>query len=442
MKKRKNRTIKDLEYKADTGDMKAAFQLSEYYNKGQYVAEDKALAAKYAKCALAAFEAQSLHVASVKLGDFRAFQLTELHLCDKNNNHDKHNLTVIVGINGAGKTTLLDAIAKSLSWLIRRITSQGGKGEVIEENDIHNGAAYASIVTKLSLKESVMYTIELSKAEKGSHASRKNNVIEIGKLAESYQQANTQNPQFNLPIMAYYSIERSLDINKKETDRLTASLGSAENKFDGYQKSLNGMADFIAFFKWFKQQEEVKMFHQGAIAEQATKALKIVTDAIETFMPDFTNIRLQRPPLPLDMLIDKGEMTLSVLQLSQGEKSLLALIMDMTHRLMLLNPSLDNPLHGNGVVLIDEIDLHLHPAWQQRVIPSLLRTFPNIQFIVTTHSPQVLSTIPKECIRVLGENSLGQMIAVEPLAFSYGEPSNDILQAIMHVDPQLSLANV
>lgn len=439
MKKHKNGTIRDLEYKARGGDIKAAFQLAEYYKKGQFVAEDKTLAAKYAKHALAEFEQQSLQVSSIKLTDFRAFQSTEFHLCHKNKNQGTHHLTVIVGINGAGKTTVLDAITKSFSWLTLQITSaskKGGRGDVIEDSDIHVGAEYASIVTRLSLNKNTPYDIELSKAKKGSDVSRKNNVIEIRQLADSYKYANAQNPQFNLPIMAYYSIERSLDINKKDTERLTASLGQQENKFDGYHKALQGTADFIAFFKWFKQQEEITLFHNGAIAEQAMKAIKIASDAIETFMPEFKNIRLQRPPLPLDMLLDKGEISLSVLQLSQGEKSLLALIMDMTHRLMLLNPSLDNPLHGNGVVLIDEIDLHLHPAWQQRVIPSLLGTFPNIQFIVTTHSPQVLSTIPKKCIRVLGDNFSGQLIAAEPIAFSYGEPSHDILQAIMHVDPQ------
>ena len=92
---------------------------------------------------------------------------------------------------------------------------------------------------------------------------------------------------------------------------------------------------------------------------------------------------------------------MSVLQLSQGEKSLLALVADIARRLVLLNPTASNPLDGTGIVLIDEIDLHLHPSWQQKVIIRLEETFPNIQFIVTTHSPQVCHTKKSESIWLL-----------------------------------------
>ena len=117
---------------------------------------------------------------------------------------------------------------------------------------------------------------------------------------------------------------------------------------------------------------------------------------------------------------------------------MISLAADLAWRCTKLNPqfghkaSIDSP----GIVMIDEVDMHLHPQWQQRVIASLRRAFPKIQFIVTTHSPQVLSTVRRENIRLLGTNEAGQMTVSEPLADSYGEPSNDVLQAIMHVDPQ------
>ena len=91
-------------------------------------------------------------------------------------------------------------------------------------------------------------------------------------------------------------------------------------------------------------------------------------------------------------------------------------------------------------MLIDEVDLHLHPSWQQRVLRDLMRAFPNTQFIVTTHSPQVLSTVRRENIRVLGPDSSGNLIATEPLARTYGEPSGDVMQSVMLVDPQPPVA--
>ena len=82
-------------------------------------------------------------------------------------------------------------------------------------------------------------------------------------------------------------------------------------------------------------------------------------------------------------------------------------------------------------MLVDEIDLHLHPSWQQRVLQDLMRAFPLTQFIVTTHSPQVLSTIRRENIRVLDGNT-----AEMPLATTYGQPSGDVMHSVMLVNPQ------
>ena len=96
------------------------------------------------------------------------------------------------------------------------------------------------------------------------------------------------------------------------------------------------------------------------------------------------------------MVAVKHHTELSIAQLSEGEKCVLAMTGDLARKLAIANPSRENPLEGEGVVLIDEVDLHLHPSWQGRMMPLLFRTFPNIQFIVTTHSPKVLSEIKDE----------------------------------------------
>jgi predicted ATP-binding protein involved in virulence len=99
--------------------------------------------------------------------------------------------------------------------------------------------------------------------------------------------------------------------------------------------------------------------------------------------------------------------------------------------LAIANPSLDDPLQGEGIVLIDEIELHLHPKWQRKIIPDLTRTFPNCQFIVTTHSPQVLSHVYSENIYILQSTPDG-IIASHPES-SYGRDSNQILENVMGV---------
>ena len=111
---------------------------------------------------------------------------------------------------------------------------------------------------------------------------------------------------------------------------------------------------------------------------------------------------------------------------------------DIAYRCIKLNPHLGAKaaLETQGVVLIDEVDMHLHPSWQQTVLGQLRQAFPRVQFIVTTHSPQVLSTVKRENIRVIGLNREGQTIAEQPLAMTYGEPSGLVMHSVMQVDPQ------
>ena len=105
----------------------------------------------------------------------------------------------------------------------------------------------------------------------------------------------------------------------------------------------------------------------------------------------FKNLRIRKvrdyifDPFENALIITKDGLDIDVNQLSAGEKSVILLIADLAMRLTIANPSLENPLEGEGIVLIDEIDLHLHPQWQRNILPALLATFSKCQFIVTTH---------------------------------------------------------
>ena len=121
---------------------------------------------------------------------------------------------------------------------------------------------------------------------------------------------------------------------------------------------------------------------------------------------------------------------LPVRMLSDGVKGIISLVSDIAYRMALLNPNLlDDVLMTPGVVLIDEIDMHLHPMWQKKIMSDLARIFPNIQFVVTTHSPNVLTNIKKEHIRILDHYCL-----YEPQNATYGRSVEDILLEVMGVD--------
>lgn len=133
------------------------------------------------------------------------------------------------------------------------------------------------------------------------------------------------------------------------------------------------------------------------------------------------------------MIVTKGKQSLEVSQLSNGEKVTLAMIGDLARRLALANPSLENPLEGEGIVLIDEIELHLHPAWQREIINRLESTFPNIQFILSTHSPQVLGELSDAQIFFVTQEKDGEDIKVRSVPSLFGKDSNMILEQFMGV---------
>jgi len=485
---KKSSTIRVLENKARKDDINALFQLAQYYEEGKHVDKDLEQAEVYFSRVLTLFQAQSLQISSLKLADFRRFENILIDFTNKDNS----NLTVIIGNNGAGKTSLLDAIKKSLSWVIKNMLNQrdSGTGELIEELDINNSSetGYASIVTKFSVVSGFDCQLELSKTRKNVKSTQKGFYQEITQLAEMYKLANFRGTQFNFPIMACYSVERANEINKEYTKQVNkiSNQNNRWDKFDGYDKALNGAADFEFFYSWFKyledcnnasvkqsqkplteiaklqaeldlikklgrltdlenksdksliafktqMQEELSRLQKEIKQDPASKTIAIVTQVISEFLPEFKNIRIEYPSL--DMMIDKNGIALNIRQLSQGEKSLLALVADIARRLVLLNPSLDNPLKGNGIVLIDEIDLHLHPKWQQTVIPGLLKVFTNVQFIISTHSPQVLSTVNSKCIRRLEKNEEQKIIVDTPVIQSQGVSSTDVMAMQMNIDP-------
>jgi hypothetical protein len=157
-------------------------------------------------------------------------------------------------------------------------------------------------------------------------------------------------------------------------------------------------------------------------------AVAAIGTALATFLDGFANLRVQESPPRL--LVDKAGVPLGLSQLSDGERSFLALVCDLGRRLALANPTLEDPLRGGGVVLIDELELHLHPRWQREVGDKLRATFPNVQFIAATHSPFVIQSLRP-----------GELINLDPEEFAeYSNKSiEDIAENVMGVElPQRS----
>ena len=156
--------------------------------------------------------------------------------------------------------------------------------------------------------------------------------------------------------------------------------------------------------------------------------------AIASMLPEVSDPRTESSPLRfvVSRKLEGGVEKLSLDQLSGGYRIVLALAADLARRMVQGNPHLDDPLKSEAIVLIDEVELHLHPKWQQRILGDLQRTFPNAQFIVSTHSPQVLTTVePQRIVELAREGD--RIVAGAPAGATYGAEAGDVLSVVMGV---------
>ena len=349
---------------------------------------------------------------SIRYTNFRGLKTGEVSFDD--------HLTVIVGKNGAGKSSVLSAANIVMSWIVARLKSDKANGFYIEEDSITNGQMHAQLEADFDMLSSII-TIP-NKAKKGIQKKFSLSIDAVKEYAVAKRnEFELKNFRTSIPVMVYYGVKRAvidipLRINRHDYFLL-----------DAYKDCFNGAANFRDFFCWFRNQEDIeneyKASERNDDGKLYTRDLDAFRNALKIFMPEYEDIHVRRSPLR--MQVRKHGETLDVNQLSDGEKIYLALIGDLCHRLALANPTMANPLQGEGIVLIDEIDLHLHPEWQGSFAARLTEVFPNIQFVLTTHSPHVINRVEASAIRILTGAD------VKDADYSFGLPSEVILKDVM-----------
>jgi predicted ATP-binding protein involved in virulence len=351
------------------------------------------------------------------LNNFRGIDDLDLEFSEK--------VTVIIGINGSGKSSILDAIAILLSKLIRKICSTEGTGRSFLEKDIMNGRKSTSNEVTINYK-GFDYNWGLTKYRQFSKVQKIKNRYQLDEIASKIQHSIDEDENASVPLCVYYGVNRAvLDVPLRMRTKHDSS------QLIAYDQALTDKRnDFRLFFEWFRDREDFENETMRDNKKFKDKELTAVRSAIEEFI-GLSNLRVRRNPLRMEITKDKK--VYDIRQMSDGEKCLLALIGDLARRIAIANPSLSDPLKGEGVILIDEIDLHLHPAWQRMVVPKLNNIFPNCQFIISTHSPLVLGEIEPENIRILSRGAQDNISFYKPNQ-SFGLSSNQIIDYLMKAD--------
>ena len=371
---------------------------------------------------------------SLELHNYRRFATLKIGF------HDQ--LTVLIGTNGAGKTTILDAAAVAIGSLFTGMNGIAGPG--IKPRDSHIKAF--SIGSNEDVQPQYPVGIEATGIVNNKYGAwertltgERNNTTVAGakfikEISVSYQERLMEgDTTLLLPVLAYYGTGRLWDYHReKKTDTFKDS-----NRLNGYTDCLDGTANIKLMLNWFQKMTIQKYQRQeqnlGTIPE-----LEAVYGAIEkcfSLAVGYDNVKVQYNlnTNELDVYYttaDKCRMKLPLNQLSDGYKGTISLVADIAYRMAVLNPQLLGRVVDEtaGVVLIDEVDLHLHPAWQQRVLHDLQTIFPKVQFIVTTHAPAVIQSVRSENIRILTDDGI-----LTPASQVYGKDIRSVEQEIMGV---------
>ena len=386
-----------------------------------------------------------MYVSKIRMQNFRCYTDFTMHFSP--------GVTVIVAENGKGKTAILDGLAINMAPYLAAFP--GIKGRSFQPNDVRMVMDVPSDKEELQIRRMkyllpVVLETEV-KADDGKAYSWKRElktvkgktssvsakfVSDYGKrIADALNQPGDQD--IILPVIGYYGTSRMWNdsslLKRKNVDLSRSS---------GYTECLEPSGSYNTFAQWFRYATESALEYDRIIAEKNLKVknpyrelLNAIKKAIVTCISSMGWTDLKYSFAAQNLLIchpKMGELPLEAM--SDGARSVISMAADIAYRMARLNPDMgeDVTLKTSGVILIDEVDMHLHPSWQQTVVNDMVRAFPKVQFIMTTHSPQVLTSVPAESIRILHWDD--DMVDIEEPSFSLGAESSQLLRDIQHVE--------
>ena len=362
-----------------------------------------------------------MRVTQLKLANLRAIEAAEFRF--------QPGFNLIVGVNGVGKTSILDALAVCLSAFVKHANQLRTPVAAFAVADIRVGANALSVECGVRI-DTADYRYLIHKPRETSSPQVKKAGMPREQVHATPEKATflgappvpvTGMATRGRPLAVLFSTNRA--VPSERTPGISVAAGGIAAAFgDAFANRDLRLGEFAA---WMRVQEALNLESPAA-----GRPLAALEGAVARFLPGYARLRVDSYHRST-LLIDRGGTTISVRQLSDGERGTLALVLDLTRRLAQANPEMSDPAaEAEAVVLIDEIELHLHPKWQRQIVRNLMATFPRCQFIATTHSPQVIGEVEHDRIQIIAE---GQVYSP---THSFGVDSSRVLEEIMDAEPR------
>lgn len=366
--------------------------------------------------------------------------------------------TVFIGINGAGKSTVLDAIcifldcfssgnrlnqSKNFYGIFRSLKIQSSDVRRVSKlsGSILEAIPQYPILVEGNIEDNNNESIFWKMSLTNSRNIENDKNFEIRQLMDyltHLHQKLVNGDEMILPIISYYGTNRrwmATEMEKIDNHEMIPPEYFIP-RLKGYSNCLNSsIFQLESMRKWFARMlliERKKNVPEFQAVKNAIETCYKIIDGRNYIQNVSVDYDAEKEDLEIQTsFIDGKNEILPLNSLSDGVKSILTIVADIAYRMAVLNPNLlgDVIQKTDGIVLIDEVDMHLHPSWQRRIVESLHKTFPKVQFIFTTHSPTVLTEIPKENIQVLDNGKI-----YTPDIHTRGRDVNSILREIMHSD--------
>lgn len=366
------------------------------------------------------------HLDSIEVQNFRKFKSYRVTF--------EKGLTVLVGDNAAGKSTLLDAAAIAASTLLTKI--ENASSRKISQSDVRTvttrqGSSFdrqSQYPSRVSASgclagDRLSWSRSLNTAKSSMTSIDARSVIEIG--ASLQEKVSRGDSETILPLIAYYGTGRLWSSSAKSLLSDVNALSSSRTK--GFIGSVSNSVNERDMYTWFRKMTLWELQNRKMSPELAAvkQAIAGCLTGVRGKGDSSIEFNLETQELFLCIGNDgNGYEFESLHSLSDGYRSTLSLVADIAYRIATLNPALEERvLETPGIVMIDEIDLHLHPLWQARILGDLRKTFPRVQFIVTTHAPVVVSSVGRNHLRILDADG-----AFAPGEETFGRDANAVLR--------------